>query len=42
LHPAVKHGGDRKSDEIKRKSFPLDPSFATDAASKTGLSEAPT
>ena len=37
-HPETKHGGDRKSDEIKRQNPPLD-SFVADTAAKTGISE---
>lgn len=38
LHPEARHGGDRKSDEIKRPKWPLDSekSFVDDVAEKTG------
>lgn len=39
LHPEAKHGGDRKSGEIKTKKFRFDPvkSFAQDTAEKLGV-----
>ena len=40
LHPETKHGGDRKSEEIKRTKCPLDSakSFVEDTAGKLGIS----
>ncbi|WP_305116982.1 ParB/RepB/Spo0J family partition protein [Acutalibacter muris] len=40
LHPETKHGGDRKSEEIKRTKCPLDStkSFIDDTAEKLGVS----
>lgn len=39
LHPEARHGGDRKSGEIKRTKCPLDPakSFVDDTADKLGI-----
>ncbi|TCM84815.1 ParB/RepB/Spo0J family partition protein [Rhodovulum steppense] len=46
VHPEAKHGGDRKSEKIKRQSLPLDPDapaevfgFAKAVAEKVGLSD---
>jgi hypothetical protein len=41
LHPETKHGGDRKSEEAKSNgnNFHLIPSFAEDAAQKTGKTD---
>lgn len=41
LYPQTKHGGDRKSEETKRRNPPLDfkPSFSADTSAKTGMSE---
>jgi ParB family chromosome partitioning protein len=39
LHPETRHGGDRKSEEIKKRDPLLDsPSFVDDTAKKTGMS----
>ncbi len=39
-HPETKHGGDRKSEEIKRRNPPLDiPSFTQEVSDKTKQSE---
>jgi hypothetical protein len=39
LYPKTRHGGDRKSDEIKKRNPLLDaPSFVDDTAAKTGMS----
>jgi ParB family chromosome partitioning protein len=39
LHPETRHGGDRKSERIKKRDPSLDPaSFADDTGAKTGMS----